>query len=68
MKLFEVSMLEAYEPYVTKRGYHTVKLNERKAKRIRFNQHLRDIFVQITKIFKRKNYGVHINDSEIIVF
>ena len=53
MKL-ETSMLAAYETYVTKRGYVTVKLNEKKAKRIRFNQKVRDMFASVANIFAAK--------------
>ena len=52
-------MLAAYDTYVTKRGYTTVKLNDKKAKRIRFNQKVRDIFAPVIKVFaKKKESGI----------
>lgn len=65
MKLFETCMLEAYDPVVTKRGYHTVKLNPRKARRIRFNQKVQNFFAPMMKVF-HKPQRVAIPDEEFL--
>ena len=66
MKLFTTSILEAYDPYTTKRGYKTVKLNPRKARIIRFNQKVRDFFLPLKKVFRKKNKIVF--NEDILVF
>ena len=67
MRLFETCMLAAYDTFTTKRGYVTVKLNEKKAKRIRFNQKVRDIFEPVKKVFAAKK-GNGVVDIEDFVF
>lgn len=63
--MFETCMLGAYDTFTTKRGYVTVKLNSRKAKRIKFNQALMRFFAPIAKIHIKKNTASF--DEDIIV-
>ena len=64
MRLFETCMLAAYDTFTTKRGYATVKLNERKAKHIRFNQKMRDMF---TRLWPCKKNDVNIDEDIILL-
>lgn len=66
MKLFTTCMLYAYDNYTTKHGYSTVKLNSRKARIIRFNQKVRNLFSPMMKVFRKKNDVVF--DEDILVF
>ena len=67
MRLFETCTLAAYDTFTTKRGYVAVKLNEKKARRIRFNQKVRDIFEPVKKVFSTKK-GSGIVDIEDFAF
>ena len=58
MRLFETCMLAAYDTVTTRRGYVTVKLNTRKAKRIRVNQKIRDMLTPVAKLLKKKDANI----------